>query len=463
MMLVSGDLNYKEALTKSLIFLEAQRSGKLPSSNRVPWRGDSALDDGKLANVDLVGGYYDAGDNVKYGLPMAFTVTTLAWAAIFYKEEFKDAKEMDHLIDAIRWGTDYFLKASSRRKRLYVEVGDAEEDHKCWIPPEYMKTPRTVKKIGEGTAGSEIAAETAAAMAASSIVFRPKNRKYARSLLNRAKTLFHMAKSHKGTYDGECPFYCSYSGYNDELMWAATWLYIATKRSVYLKYILEDSKSASVSEFSWDLKYAGAQVLLSQLYFEGEKKFVKFKYHAESFICSVLPDSPYHQITMSPGGYIHLRDGANSQYATSTAFLFSVYSDLLAKHKDKVVCGDKTFSSSRLLSFAKEQMDYILGKNPLGRSYMVGFGKNPPTQPHHRGASVPTLKKGEEDVPCGMTFSKWFMKDEPNPHELTGAIVGGADREDNFKDKRWESPYTEPCTYVNSLAAGVLAKLASLS
>ena len=50
-MLVKGDFNYKEALTKSLIFLEAQRSGKLPSNNRVPWRGDSALDDGKLVNV----------------------------------------------------------------------------------------------------------------------------------------------------------------------------------------------------------------------------------------------------------------------------------------------------------------------------------------------------------------------------------------------------------------------------
>lgn len=47
------NINYKEALTKSLIFLEAQRSGKLPPNNRVPWRGDSALDDGKLANVSL--------------------------------------------------------------------------------------------------------------------------------------------------------------------------------------------------------------------------------------------------------------------------------------------------------------------------------------------------------------------------------------------------------------------------
>jgi len=53
MILVKGQFNYKEALTKSLIFLEAQRSGKLPPNNRVPWRGDSAVDDGKLANVCL--------------------------------------------------------------------------------------------------------------------------------------------------------------------------------------------------------------------------------------------------------------------------------------------------------------------------------------------------------------------------------------------------------------------------
>jgi len=72
--------------------------------------------------MDLVGGYYDAGDNVKYGLPMAFTVTTLAWAAIAYKSEFKSAQELNNLHAAIRWGTDYFLKATSRSKTLYVEV-----------------------------------------------------------------------------------------------------------------------------------------------------------------------------------------------------------------------------------------------------------------------------------------------------------------------------------------------------
>lgn len=69
-----------------------------------------------------MGGYYDAGDNVKYGLPLAFTVTTLAWAGIHYRQELQAAGEMDNLRLAVRWGTDYLLKASNKRNRLYVQV-----------------------------------------------------------------------------------------------------------------------------------------------------------------------------------------------------------------------------------------------------------------------------------------------------------------------------------------------------
>ncbi|EXB74902.1 Endoglucanase 16 [Morus notabilis] len=457
---VNGHYNYKDALTKSIVFLEAQRSGKLPPKNRVPWRGDSGLDDGKLANVDLVGGYYDAGDNVKYGLPMAFTVTTLSWAALFYNNELKAAGELENVHSAIRWGTDFFLKAASRRNRLYVQVGDPVLDHQCWIRPENMQTPRTVLKIDENTPGTEIAAETSAAMAASSIVFRSFDHAYARRLLNKAKLLFEFAKSHKGTYDGECPFYCSYSGYNDELLWAATWLYMATKKPMYLKYIQEESISANVAEFSWDLKYAGAQILLTKLYFEGEKSFETFKNQANSFVCSVLPESPFHQIYISPGGLVHLRDGANTQYVTGTALLLSVYSDILARFNQKITCGNQQFDSAHLWAFSKQQIDYVLGNNPEGRSYMVGFGVNPPTQAHHRGSSVPALSQNAV-VSCAMSFVNWFNKNGPNFHELTGAIVGGPDRYDNFDDKRWDSSKTEPCTYINSLAIGVLAKLAS--
>jgi endoglucanase len=44
-----------------LYFYEAQRSGRLPGTNRVSWRNDSALNDGSDVGLDLSGGYYDAG------------------------------------------------------------------------------------------------------------------------------------------------------------------------------------------------------------------------------------------------------------------------------------------------------------------------------------------------------------------------------------------------------------------
>ncbi|XP_021277531.1 endoglucanase 16 [Herrania umbratica] len=452
------DLNYKDALTKSIIFLEAQRSGKLPPNHRPFWRGDSALDDGQEANVDLVGGYYDAGDNVKYGLPMAFTVTTLSWSALAYKSHLQAAGELENVRAAIRWGTDYFLKAASRRDRLYVQVGDPVKDHECWVRPENMKTPRTVLQINASAPGTEIAAETAAAMAASSMVFRGIDRAYARRLLNKAKLLFEFAKSHKGTYDGECPFYCSYSGYNDELLWAAAWLYHATFKPTYLQYIKEEAVSAVVDEFNWDLKFAGVQVLLSQFFFKGDQCLKSYKDQADSYICSVLPESSYFKIPMTPGGMIHLRDGANTQYVTGAALLFTIYGDMLQKFNQKVQCGDKQFDSTHLLAFAKQQMDYILGKNPEGRSYMVGFGNNPPKQAHHRGASVP-VSQANLAVGCPMSFVQWYNKDVPNPNELTGAILGGPDKQDHFTDLRWTSVYTEPCTYVNSQAVAPLARL----
>jgi endoglucanase len=47
----SVSLNYGEALTKSILFFEGQRSGKLPPSQRMKWRKDSALNDGQDIHV----------------------------------------------------------------------------------------------------------------------------------------------------------------------------------------------------------------------------------------------------------------------------------------------------------------------------------------------------------------------------------------------------------------------------
>jgi len=56
---VLGEFDYKDALHKSILFLEAQRSGKLSSSsNRISWRGDSALTDGQIQNVITISSHF---------------------------------------------------------------------------------------------------------------------------------------------------------------------------------------------------------------------------------------------------------------------------------------------------------------------------------------------------------------------------------------------------------------------
>lgn len=43
--------DYGQALDKTFLFFEAQRSGKLFANQRVKWRGDSGLKDGFLQGV----------------------------------------------------------------------------------------------------------------------------------------------------------------------------------------------------------------------------------------------------------------------------------------------------------------------------------------------------------------------------------------------------------------------------
>ena len=71
--------------------------------------------------VDLVGGYYDAGDNVKFGLPMAFTTTLLSWSVIEFGSSMPS--QIGNARAAIRWSTDYLLKAATATPdTLYVQV-----------------------------------------------------------------------------------------------------------------------------------------------------------------------------------------------------------------------------------------------------------------------------------------------------------------------------------------------------
>ncbi|KAI0211367.1 hypothetical protein LSAT2_003807 [Lamellibrachia satsuma] len=122
----TGNYNLSEVLHKSILFYEAQRSGDLPATNRIPWRLDSALGDKGNNNEDLTGGWYDAGDYVKFGLPMAYSVTMLAWGMIEYRDAYSAAGELAYGLDCIKWPLDYFIKAHVADNKFYGQENEVE-------------------------------------------------------------------------------------------------------------------------------------------------------------------------------------------------------------------------------------------------------------------------------------------------------------------------------------------------
>jgi len=86
--------------------------------------------------------------------------------------------------------------------------------------------------------------------------------------------LFEFADKYRGKYDESIEevkgYYPSWSGYKDELLWAALWLYKATNKEHYLEYVVNNAVSFggvtwAVNEFSWDIKYAGVQIMASMV------------------------------------------------------------------------------------------------------------------------------------------------------------------------------------------------------
>ena len=145
--------NYAELLQKSLLFYEAQRSGRLPENSRLNWRGDSGLEDGKDVGLDLTGGWYDAGDHVKFGLPMAYSAAILSWSVYEYRDAYKESGQLDAALDNIKWATDYFLKAHTAPYELWGQVGNGALDHAWSGPAEVMPMKRPAYKIDAGLSG----------------------------------------------------------------------------------------------------------------------------------------------------------------------------------------------------------------------------------------------------------------------------------------------------------------------
>ncbi len=455
---VSEEFNYAEVLQKSMWFYEVQRSGKLPENNRVEWRGPSAINDGSDVGHDLSGGWYDAGDNMKFNFPMASSVTLLAWGGLEYPQGYQKYGQWGWLLENIKWVTDYFIKCHTAPEEFYGQIGIGMTDHKWWGSPEVFPNERPAFKIDAAHPGSDLAAEASAALASSSLLFRASDPAYADNCLKHARELYAFADKHRGLYHEAIPdavdFYKSWSGYIDELAWGALWLYIATNDQTYLSKAEELYKDLSKEPqsttpkykeaLSWDDKTYGCYVLLAKItdkqqYHTDAQRWLDWWSHGYTIRQSGGKSwSGNEGVAYTPGGLAWVRQWGPIRYAANTALAAFVYSDCVNLPAQK---------KTRYYKWAKSQIDYALGTNEHKRSYVCGFGENPPVKPHHRSMHGPYLDdNGRTPV--------------DSRHTLYGALVGGPGTDGSFEDARLDAVKNEVATDYNAGFSSALARLA---
>ncbi|MEA5424845.1 glycoside hydrolase family 9 protein [Synechococcus sp. CCY9202] len=454
--------DYGTALGLSFLFYEANRSGDLDeASNRVPWRGDSGLRDGRDGvwfgdrrpenfqaglSLDLSGGYHDAGDHGKFGLPLASSFSTLAWSGIQFKEGYAAAGQLDELMDAVRWGTDYLLKAhgrdaSGQTTYLVVQVGDVEADHALWSAPERQTIARPAMAITPDKPGSDVAGATAAALASASVLFRENGETaYADELLDHAMALHAFANRFQGKYSDSITevrsYYNSWSGYQDELAYSAAWLARAVEAaggdgSDYRNQALAiySSSIGGLSNgwtHSWDDASYATAVMLA-----GDTGNAEVRRDAEDWLDSWVDGR--NGVTITDGGLRFISPWGSLRYAANTALMAGFYADAVIDPE------------GRYGQLATDTVDYILGDNPRQFSYMVGYGDAYAQQPHHRAAS-------------GVSWDD-FRNDQPNAHTLVGALVGGPSQASDFAyaDRRDDYISNEVALDYNAGLTGALA------
>ncbi|KAI3464632.1 hypothetical protein Pfo_021295 [Paulownia fortunei] len=462
------------ALNQALLFFDAQKSGRLPQNSSITFRGNSGLSDGKEGNTnaDLMGGFYDSGNNIKFSFSTAYTVTLLSWTVVEYQQKYADIGELDHIKDIIKWGSDYLLKlfippnSNSGSAILYSQVGandtNQENDINCWQRPEDMNYPRPVSACDDTAA--DLAGEIVAGMSAASLVFTG-DKEYSKRLVQAAEELFDLAtrqeSSHKpGMYTendacgGQARDFYNSSSYVDELVWGGTWLFFATGNSTYLKYATDNFVAAEEEEllsekgiFYWNNKLTANAILMTRI-----RYFIDLGYPYEDALSTNRTDllmcqylSSNHKLSVTNGGLVLLKPdaGAPLQYAATASFLSKLYSDYLQLlRRTSGSCSTAIFSTEMLQAFAMSQLH-------------GGYGGHYPNHVHHRGASIPWDGKQHS---CS-EGNAYLNSQNKNPNKLLGAMVGGPDKNDIFFDDRDKPWFTEPSISSN---AGLVAALVAL-
>ncbi|GMH40067.1 hypothetical protein BSKO_07971 [Bryopsis sp. KO-2023] len=382
---------YDTALHMSLMLYEAHQTGIL-DRHRFAWRGDSCFSCKGPSGEDLSKGFTEAGgSNLKMLMPSSFTVTHLAWSVKDFPEGFKKTGDLDNALSYIRWGAEFLISSHSAPNRIVAMFGNSTHDFNYFGPLEHKEM-----WLNDGWGEScyatpndpatEAVAEAAAALAATSIVFKDVDSAFSKEALDHAKDLYSMAFRYRRSYQvspNPClqimaKLYPS-NGFDDELVWAAGWMYAASGNKKYRKdaRTFYDSFVARFG-YGWALTTNDKTPALHTLMYQVDPAR-KAKYHVGA---KILYDQYLEQrVPHTPKGLAYPFHWGASRAASNAAALVLAHSKFMREYAQTDSSIDLAYAA-RLFNYGKHQINYLLGSS--GRSWVSGFGSNYPTFMWHK-------------------------------------------------------------------------------
>ncbi|KAF9209319.1 hypothetical protein BGZ49_005201 [Haplosporangium sp. Z 27] len=451
------DPEYVKLLDYSFLFYEAQRAGKLPANQRVKWRNDSVLTDGRDVGLNLTGGYFDAGDYLKFIFPLTFSLTETCYGALQFWEGYQLANQTVYLDEMVRWGMDWLINAHPNNNTLFVQIGLTDVDNNYWGPDTGVPLPRPSFQVNITNPGTDVMADAAAAFASCSILYRDKlnDTGYSNTLQAHATSLFNLAETAKPQqlYQVAVPeagYAYASSAFIDELAWGAAWMYKLTQNGDYAQkasnYInIWNQQSIQTNPITWDDKSALVYILMADLTIGTPYNNSNWQSLAEQFGDFTLAAPKPCMYTKFGLYYCTGNSGDDTAVvAANAAFAMLLLADQMER------AGGNTSSQTQAKienyrDFAQKQNDYLLGNNPEKTPYVVGVHPNSPVNPHSASAS------GGNDIGAVNTSP------EREEYTIYGALVGGPDKNDRFDDIRNDWRQTEVALDYNAPFNGLMA------
>ena len=351
----------------------------------------------KGQQLDMTGGWYDAGDYGKYTTTGALSAAELLLAYEAHPEHFTVGqlcfpagvatdKQMPDALTEVKYELDWLQKMQRQDGSTFHKVAGAQ-----W--PGFDKTPDTdtQERFIYGSCSSATAMY-GAALAIGARVYAPYDKAYARQLLKNAERVWqYLARTPQAVYRTDAGQESGSGPYNkatdaEERVWLAAELYRTTGDAQYEQYLLGKGRACVTSVpsfFTWDntlalgqFAYLKANKADTQLQASVRQAFLDY---ADAIVARIHEDGM--QCALLPGEYTW----ASTKNALTKG--------------DILLMANQIKPDEAYVEGALAQVHYLFGRNGLDKSFMTGVGSNPPAHPHNRihestGAYVPGLIVG---------------------------------------------------------------------